>query len=433
MRVAPIFLGLLALSGAAKAQRERDTLGVAAEVDGGEETRPDGITFAGEARERTELQDNTTILPDARRGDVVAYYRLLGSADLRVGAIRAYAQLGTRLESGLNGPSQPISTDRFDAQQAFVDVTIGVDDHRLRLRGGRQEMAFEFVSIQDSPNVRRSWDGARVTVFCHGWEGDAFALGRVQPRLGAFDDTSRSSDRLDGVHLISPEKAVGPFYLSAYYYDVRQQSVRILPAPAAAHSETWGGALDGAIGIITMRFGGARQTGTFGTRRIDAFSYEAVVGLSFPDKAWKPTIAVRTDGFSGGAPSASRIRTFNPLFPNFAYSTEAGLQSPSNLRKVGIVGTVQPTGRLEIRYREEGLWRYSAADAFYVPGGFAPLAPDGSGGRWIGLQQQLLAQLTISKPLDLTVAYVNFRAGSFIYRAGRTGENFGLLQAQWRF
>lgn len=416
----------------AAAQRVRERLGIAAEDDGGSEPLGDGIHPSGAVRTRIEVRDNATLFPQPERGDGYAYHRLLGAVDVRHGPLRAYVQAGVWQEQGSNWPRVPLSTDRGDVQQAFVDLTLGPKGRQLRLRGGRQELSYEFIAQRDNPNVRRAWDGARATALIAGWELDAFAMRLVTPRLGAFDDASSGGDRLSGLHLLSPAGEERPFYLSAYAYGVRQRAVVLFPTAQPARTGTAGAAIDGRAGRLLYRASAAVQWGRTGARRQSAHAYEALVGWTWPDARWQPTVALRTDGFSGGSPDARVARTWNPLFPDYAYSTEAALQQPSNLRKAGLYATAK-RGKLDVSYRGEGLWRFSARDAFYGPAGTQPVVPDGTAERWVGLQQQLLARYAASETVTVTAAYVNLRAGSFLRRAGQPGQHFSMIQAEWRF
>ncbi len=192
-------------------------------------------------------------------------------------------------------------------QQAYVDFVLEPSGARLRLRGGRSELAFELIASRDSPNVRRSWDGARATATLGGWTGDAFAMRVVQPRHGAFDDGSGGQDRLLGLHLTSPKRTLGPFALSAFLYDVRKARYGILADVGSSATTTFGGVLDGELGPVKLSVGGARQVGRFDSRRVEAFYLEAEAGHRFHRIAATPRLGVRLSAFSGGAATAQTV------------------------------------------------------------------------------------------------------------------------------
>ena len=127
------------------------------------------LSLGGELRERGEYF--SAPLFGLRGGGADAYllHRLLLSGDLHVtDDFRAFVQLGNHIEAEKDKPLSQADVDRFDLQQAFVDVRLpfapdaGIDP---TVRAGRQEMAFgsqRLVSVRESPNIRRSFDGFRV-------------------------------------------------------------------------------------------------------------------------------------------------------------------------------------------------------------------------------------------------------------------------------
>ena len=356
-----------------------------------------------------------------------AYHRALAGVGARSGAVGGYVQLGAHLRSG-GGPPSPLVRDVLDVQQGYVEL---LADDRTRFLVGRAEMTFELVGARDAPNVRRSWDGGRATLSRRGWTADLFDVREVRPRPDAFDDTAAGGDRLSGLHVMGPKRGDGPPILSAFFYSATKRRFATLAGTARSSTRTLGGVLAGTLRGFDLSGGGAVQWGRFGSRQVSAFYLEGEIGRRFSSSGWRPRVAVRTSAFSGGAPRPDRIRTFDPLFPNYAYSTEAALQSPSNLVKLALLGGVDPARELQIRYRGEALWRFAASDAFYRPAGTPFVPPDATGRRWVGLQQQIEATWRRGGGLTLTAAVVRFDPGSFLKRAGQGHQTFGLLQAEW--
>ena len=77
-------------------------------------------------------------------------------------------------------------------------------------------------------------------------------------------------------------------------------------------------------------------------------------------------------GFLGtdqiGGPGGT-LETFYPLFPKFAYFTEASINAPMNFIDVFPSVTVQPWRTFAVKIGIDVLWRYSVQDAFYQPPG----------------------------------------------------------------
>ena len=124
--------------------------------------------------------------------------------------------------------------------------------------------------------------------------------------------------------------------LDAFWYGNRNRSVALFGAAGAERTDTFGArvreraaAFDGSVGLIG-------QTGTAaGGREVRAFSLHGDWGWTFSNAPWSPHVTLRVDVLSGGAPTANRVSTFNALYPNVAYSTEATIEAPANLVQVG--------------------------------------------------------------------------------------------------
>src|SRR4030095_4349360 len=89
--------------------------------------------------------------------------RYMVHADLHVGEhLRGFVQLKSALEQGRTGGPRPTDEDQLDLHQAFAEGKTGIGDvGSFLLRAGRQEVSYgsqRIVSVQESPNVRRSFD-----------------------------------------------------------------------------------------------------------------------------------------------------------------------------------------------------------------------------------------------------------------------------------
>jgi hypothetical protein len=117
-------------------------------------------------------------------------HRLMFSADLHVGSnLRSFAQLSYLDQNGRDGGPIATDVDRFDVQQAFVDVSVPLsNDGQATARVGRQEMTYgtsRFVSYREGQNSRRSFDGLRGDVPIHQFRS------RRLPRPTSLNSTRR--------------------------------------------------------------------------------------------------------------------------------------------------------------------------------------------------------------------------------------------------
>lgn len=247
----------------------------------------------------------------------------------------------------------------------------------------------------------------------------------VAVRPGIFDDRALSGQKLGGVHLTSSPRIIRPLAFDAFYYWNVSPQVNLFAAKGRETTRTLGARARGRIGQFDFSLGGIGQWGEFGVKHVRAFSAHADAGWTFRGQL-EPHLQLRADVLSGGTRRDGTITTFNALYPNVAYSTEATIEAPANLVQVGIVGRIDPARAVTLQYTLEGLWRYSAQDAFYA----APLTPlvrpNSINDRFSGVEQQLSVTYRLNSYLTFSAAAVHFSVGNFIRSAGGRDENFGM-------
>ncbi|MEQ7874926.1 alginate export family protein [Sphingomonas sp. ASV193] len=387
----------------------------------------DYLSLGADLRERGEASDVGLLGFRSGSGDFYVLHRLLIFGDLQLGPdVRLFAQLGDHDEAGRSPSAAPTDVDRLDLQQAFIDLSSNLGRGRATLRAGRAEMSFDegaLIGLRDGPNVRQVWDGVRLTYVEGRWRWDAFVVKPVSVAAGVFDDSAIRKQGLAGVHVTA---ALTPVAFDAFYYRSVVPAVRLLAVSGREATVTVGVRVRGVAGRFDFSLGGIGQTGDLANHRVRAFAFHADAGLTFPGP-WKPHVLARADVISGGGARDGTVATFNALYPNVAYSTEATIEAPANLVEVGLVAKASPSRIVTLQYTLEGLWRYSSRDAFYAAPLMPLVRPGVSGDRFTGVEQQLGATLRPNRFLTVTAALVHFGAGDFIRRAGGRGENFGML------
>ncbi len=390
-------------------------------------------SFGADLRERVEAEDNGLLGFRDRGGNAYDLHRLLAFGDVRLGPqVRVFVQLGEHDETGRRPAPLPTDVDRLDLAQAFVDGSAELAGGRATLRVGRAEMSFDegaLIGLRDGPNVRQVWDGARLMLSRGAWQWDAFAVRPVAVNPGVFDDGRLPGQSLVGVHVTVAPK---PFAADAFYYRNENPATQLFGASGAERTDTIGLRLRYADRRFDGTAGAIGQTGRAAGRPVRAFALHADAGWRFGDVAWTPHVTGRVDVLSGGDPAAAHVGTFNALYPNVAYSTEATIEAPANLIQPGLVLSADPARAVTVQYTVEGLWRYSARDAFYAAPLLPLVRPTTSDNRWSGLEQQIAATWRISRFLTLKAAYVHFAAGSFLRQGGASDEDFGMTSLSLR-
>lgn len=393
------------------------------------------LSFGADLRERVESSNVGLLGFRNKESDTYDLHRLLVHADLQIGPdVRVFGQFGNHDETGRAPGPAPTDVDRFDVQQAFVDLSHTVADGRATLRLGRAEMSYDdgaIIGLRDGPNVRQVWDGVRGIYVAGPWRWDIFAVRPVQVKPGVLDDGSLPDQSLEGIHLTASPALISPLTLDAFYYRNINPNVSLFPTSGKEATNTFGARLRGADGQLDFSGGLIGQTGELGDRPVRAFAAHVDAGWSIP-APWTPHLLLRGDVLSGGDPRKNTVETFNGLYPNVAYSTEATIEAPANLVQAGLVARANPLRNLTLQYTLEGLWRYSAKDAFYAAPLFPLVRPDGTNDRFSGVEQQISMVWRLNQIVTLNAAYVHFGAGDFIKRGGGHDENFGMTSISLR-
>jgi hypothetical protein len=167
---------------------------------------------------------------------------------------------------------------------------------------------------------------------------------------------------------------------------------------------------------------------------VTAFAFHNEVGWTVKEAAWTPRLGVKADVLSGSSdPVTGTVRTFNALYPNYSYGTEAVLEAPSNLIEAGMDLHVYPNHAVEFQYTGAGLWRYSTHDAFYAAPLF-PLIPGSAGNNChIGIEHQVAGDWRINPFFTMRSTLVHYSVGQFVTGARGRDTDFAMLHVATRF
>src|SRR5262249_32781577 len=123
--------------------------------------------------------------------------------------------------SGFDGTPPPTQDDPADILQAYVETGFEAGGGRVPMRARRPELTLgssRLVSVRESPNVRRSFDGLRATWSSPGsLKMDAFFVRPVSPESGNFDDSSSRAQQFWGLYATVKLPGHEKLALDAYY------------------------------------------------------------------------------------------------------------------------------------------------------------------------------------------------------------------------
>ena len=394
------------------------------------------LGLSAEARERFESSRDPVFGLSSAGDDDYLLHRVLLAADARhTGGFRAHVQIISGLTSGWEGVPPPTQDDSVDLMQGFVEQSFDVGDGDLLVRAGRQELSLgssRLISVRESPNIRRAFDGLRASWSLHsGARVDAFALRPVSPERSGFDDRSSSAQTFWGLYGTADVPGTEGLKADLYYLGLRREDAVFTQGRATEVRHSVGVRLFGERDRTDWNIEGVWQWGSFGDASIRAWTLSADLGYRWADLPLSPRLGIKMDAISGDRnPADRRLETFNPLFPKLPYFSEANVATPANLLDVQPSFTFNVTREATLSLSWNALWKQARADAFYAP----PLSPvrgtANSAGRAIGTQASLNLDWKLSKRSGLGAAYVHFDPREVTREAGGSSGSFFAIWMQ---
>lgn len=376
--------------------------------------------------------DHTTLGLKANDKDRPVQTRARLNADLHVTPyLRAFVELGDNREYGENLVTAP-NNDRFDVQQAFVDITVPLGNAgHVTLRPGRYEMPVgngKLLGVREGLNMRYSYQGLRATYVLPGKITiDAFSVRPVNIKPGSFDDGPNHAADLQGIYVSSPGLIAG-LGTDVYFYEVNRAAGTTREAAGIDHRQNWGARLWKKTRAFDLDIEGDLQRGHIAGQPIEAYAILADVGYTLVDRPLKPRLGLRANVFSGdGNLGDGKAGTFVPASPRLPLISESAFFGLSNLMDLYPNVTVKPNKDITIMAGPDFLWRQSSADGVYIgPAGasFKPYA----GTRSIGTDLNLEVTWQATRNVHFRLFETYFAAGdAFKADGGHNGNYFGLL------
>jgi Alginate export len=387
------------------------------------ETRDDAyLSFGVRLRERIEEVDNPG-WGNGPGGSAYLLHRYYVHADAHLGErFRAFGEVASSLEHGRTGGSRPvIDEDRVDLHQAFVDVRLWQEGtNSLTLRAGRHEMNFGLgglISTRDGRNVRRSFDGLRVTGKWNEWTADVLAVKQAESKPGTFDDGIDPSTNLWGVYAVGPR-------IDLYYLGYSNRSVKYDQGTGREQRETIGTRLWGHGDRWDYTQDYTFQWGSFGSADIRAWAVSTETGYRLSTEELRPRIALKADVFSGDRQHANAtLGTYNPLYEKGPYFSYAEVIGKRNLIDLQPSIELDFWRRITVTPSAAFFWRYSTEDGIYAPGsGALEVSGQQSRARDIGRALATQVRWTVDRHTSIFAEYQHFFSGDFLKQStpGRT-------------
>jgi hypothetical protein len=385
-----------------------------------------GLTADASVRLRFESTDASFLGPPSPApGSVLLTRVLAGVAARSPSGVGAFVQLGWHDEAGREPGPVPTDVDGVDVQQAYVDFAWSKN---AQLRIGRQELVLgsaRLVSVRESPNIRRAFDGATLALSAGPWRVKLLALATVNTASGAFDDRTQYGIRLDGAYATRVAPNAGPsadLYLLRY----RNEHARYAIGTGRERRESFGVRVFDARGRLDYNFEAIAQSGTFATRGIRAWTFASDTGYTFRDARFAPRVGLKANVTSGDRdPGDRRLGTFNPLFPNLAYFSEAATIAPQNHQDLQLSVTLQPARDWTARLGVDRFRRTTASDAVYRGNG-VPYVVTGADRR-VARQETLDLGWRPGAAIELKASALHWTPAAPLARSGAGATWFGMV------
>lgn len=393
------------------------------------------LTVGGEYRSRFESLDR----PAFDIGPVAGYrtfdQRFLVDADLRhASGARLFVEFSAATSAGRDVVA---GFDRSapDIQQLFVDLPLGRPWAIVRL--GRQEFDGEgsrLFALRDATNLRRAFDMAQLDVRPGSYRVRVFVGQPVTNRTGAFDDVRNRSETFAGAtarrawRVDSASGTIGLFAVVrnralAAYEDATGRDHRWTAGTrASAASGPWQGTATAALQGGTSAAGTIHAAGGSG----DLF-WAHTLGHA-PVRLGATFGVASGDGTRGDG----RLNTFDVLYPNLGYFTDAPVSYPGNSWDVAPTVVVAPARWLSVEALVDVITRLTKADAAYQSA--RPLVfGDGRGGNGIETLWSLKTNVVATPNASVLGAVVRGSPRAVLARAGARPFTYTTLVLSLRY
>ncbi len=295
------------------------------------------------------------------------------------------------------------------------------------LRVGRQELdsgGNRLISLREAADLRLAFDMAHLETHI----GSVYLVGfygrPVLNRIGSFDDRGNPGESLLGGWISAPLSAT-PSTVSLFFLSRDRQSVLYEQGAAFDKRRTVGLRYFGADPVWDYSIQAAYQYGDFGSAQIKASGVAGDVGwhAGFWGKA---RIAMSFGVASGDRRSNDRtLGTFDVLYPNLGYFTDAPVYYPGNTADAQPNLTVNVTPRLSVRGGTDFIFRISKRDAVYAPPGIPLIRGDGTGPAFVAALTYLRADWALSSHVQITISGVRSSTGVLVEKSGGRDFNYG--------
>ncbi|MEL7042526.1 MAG: alginate export family protein [Pseudomonadota bacterium] len=369
---------------------------------------------AFEARERVQYFNNTNFDAASTVNDWLWTQRIAASAE---GWIAPSVKARLSLQSAVTSGSQtsPVDSNVLDVREAYLEF----GDQGRALRIGRQELLLgsqRLVGTRDGTNVRRGWDGARLSLKAGNWQLDAIAVALVDVEPdGMFNDRADDGRLLAGLYTTGPA-AIGELD----FYLLYAESDDHISIEGIADQKRYSVGLRsfGERGSVFWNWEAIYQWGRHGDLDITAWTIATNTGYRFASP-WSPELMVSANVASGdGTNGDHQLGTFDPLYPRGNYFSDAAILGPANFYNVNPYISLSPSEKLTLGADVNWFWRLENEDGVYGAPGNVLRGPERSTSDFVAMGLSAHATYQINQHISAEIIYAHNAPGDFIQDTG---------------
>ena len=388
------------------------------------------LSLGGEYRARYENFTNKDYTSED-----LSYYsqRLSLHASLQLGSnFRLFGELYSGYVTG--NETIFLETDEIDVHQGFLEwKPVNSFNLQATVRLGRQEIGYgasRIVGIREGPNMRRSFDMARVMIRKNNSSVDLLYGQEVDISPFSFDNKSNifendaSNPSFWGAYYRRPFlRDIGK--LDIYYFGFHTNFSRFNDVSGKETRHSVGIRSFSVKGRLSYNTEIIMQWGELGSSTIFAYNFETDWQYTLLENEWKPKLGVKVDWSSGDKRTGDgRIGTFNPIFVNPAIYSLAAVNTPANITSLHPNFSVYPIEGLTVYVDYAFFYRTESNDGLYAPPRFLTREANGLNARHIGDVFGLQISYEINRNISFDLRSSYFIAGQFIKASGDSENTF---------
>ncbi len=346
--------------------------------------------------------------------------------------IRWYGELISGIEIFKRSRPLPVQNDHLDILQNFIELSTSLGRSSLQVKIGRQHLFYGsggLIGIREGPNIRRSFDGVKLSFTEKNASTDIFYTKEVQINPGTFDNDTTSGPLFFGIYH-STGKAIDFYYLN---FRLRPSTINKAKGPEKRQT-------------LGIRFNHQLLTHF---NMASEFNYQYGKSGDIPIRAWSVTnnfyyktrsssgihAGLKIDYFSGDKSEKDNLlHSFNPLFNTPSYHSLLASVAAVNLFDVHPYAILSLPENKVISFDWTLLWRARKKDGLYIPiRSFGRNGLD-SKKHFLGNEFTLAYHKKISSSASVSVYTHYFITGDFFKETGNGKNIFNLklmYKVQW--